>query len=1555
MCTQPAAAPPQPAPPPPHTLLEACGALGEADVATLRSTLDVGAARGAVMQQEAALAALTAEVTAMRAEQASSVAELERQLQRVVAEKAASSILEARVALLSYCGMQMPAPLCEAEAAAALEVARAAGGRLEAAIKSLEALAKSRLLELQLIHRLASARAASVGTALGEEESDVLLLELARSPPWLRSDLLTMLCERAVRPSPTIPTGKVSLLADALLLQEHSVPDALLVGTLLKSVELGAGAERQTALARLCRLQGARWEHAESALRGMVETLEVQDLDTLAAATAAQGKPNSLSLPIATARLGRCSVEAAGLTAQRLGGVVSFAFRAAAESAVEGAVVAMVDKALLCLASISQLPHNAMPADPPAAPATLSFDVTVPAGVGPGSQIPADVLRRAASSAGILTNIQPSAFTNTIHTVPQGCGPGSKLRVQVPAAQPSKAQNSVEALRNAAFKSVEEWSTSLAPLLAAFWDAAKAELARHPVQRLRLLERVNAVGDTAAGRALTHVHAAWTSAEMQRTIGENSRCPAHNSTAWPLSSKSPCSVCARPGGDFVYSVAKALGLALAAGEDGAAVKEVALGICKRFCKPSLRPALKQVVGERLPNGTHPALPPGSAPPQLPRFCLTAEPLDVQRFTRWANAKGDGAATAALLHPVPDGEPSLPPPPDGAKAMGAWVEARLAPLLPAHVAAAAATACEEEELDRGVLCSLSEAELRELLLGRSGGADAEDGALDASFLAARGLWLALRRMSVELRDGHAARPPSFAETAAWLADACDGAVTPSAEQLQRLGVDGALLCSLSRNEWRRLAPRLAEPPPASHTIEQVWSRLAPACAAAALSPSRCLEMLPARPARPFTICVVGDTGAGKSTLLNSLLGTDQLLPTNAMRACTAAVVEVLWSGERLFEAAVRLVSADEWAAVIDDARLCVKAATAEGRRPCEGDAGHGALVRVRSFYGAEIDVHGDLAADPRLKDLGRSVVMHAESASDAAAQVRPFVDSPEDGDGAAWWPLVERVSLRGPFAPLSSGVRVIDAPGLHDENEARNAAVKSVIAEADAVWLVSPIRRTCNDKTVSQILSTPLRDALMTGENGGFLGALCVVASQADLISPSEVAGNLGLPEDASARTCAQARNKYTKAQLSASWCRDLRPSDLPLHRPLAPCWEAARMDLPVFTVSSLDYQKLTGVRDADGGALLFNCAVETELPALRHFLQYSAAAHHRRSGTARATVGAMILDCLEHGSPAKAAQARAKAAAEAAERAAEAEQALQAERAADEARQEAQRAAASARAAAVERSAARVAERMAERAAEAARAAARAAAASASPAVVAVAPVQQKATLVPQQAPSQQAVSAAAAPPPPLQQQQAAGQSRKRGRAKAPAAESEVDSSSAEESGAESDDAGAVGNGPVDGEDVYEVDRILDRRRRFYKIRWKGFGAADDTWEPRENIAPKLVRAFLLSRGFADGEEPSDEEDESEDEGDDGPDEVEVEVQQDSDAERETSQEAADDPPDFIATPFMLELDAREREACPPLPSRSDTMVGDKRALGGPEAFPGGAKRLALDSPAAAP
>jgi len=46
------------------------------------------------------------------------------------------------------------------------------------------------------------------------------------------------------------------------------------------------------------------------------------------------------------------------------------------------------------------------------------------------------------------------------------------------------------------------------------------------------------------------------------------------------------------------------------------------------------------------------------------------------------------------------------------------------------------------------------------------------------------------------------------------------------------------------------------------------------------------------ADPTTIVVLGNTGAGKSTLLNAFLGEEELLPTNAMRACTASIIEVL---------------------------------------------------------------------------------------------------------------------------------------------------------------------------------------------------------------------------------------------------------------------------------------------------------------------------------------------------------------------------------------------------------------------------------------------------------------------------------------------------------------------------------------------------------------------------------------------------------------------------------------------------------------------------------------
>jgi Chromo (CHRromatin Organisation MOdifier) domain len=53
----------------------------------------------------------------------------------------------------------------------------------------------------------------------------------------------------------------------------------------------------------------------------------------------------------------------------------------------------------------------------------------------------------------------------------------------------------------------------------------------------------------------------------------------------------------------------------------------------------------------------------------------------------------------------------------------------------------------------------------------------------------------------------------------------------------------------------------------------------------------------------------------------------------------------------------------------------------------------------------------------------------------------------------------------------------------------------------------------------------------------------------------------------------------------------------------------------------------------------------------------------------------------------------------------------------------------------------------------------------------------------------------------------------------------------------------------IDGEEQYEVEQVLGtkklRRKLHFFIKWKGYSAAHNTWEPKENVnAPELVKEF---------------------------------------------------------------------------------------------------------------
>ncbi len=66
----------------------------------------------------------------------------------------------------------------------------------------------------------------------------------------------------------------------------------------------------------------------------------------------------------------------------------------------------------------------------------------------------------------------------------------------------------------------------------------------------------------------------------------------------------------------------------------------------------------------------------------------------------------------------------------------------------------------------------------------------------------------------------------------------------------------------------------------------------------------------RKKRPeVAISFVGGTGAGKSTLLNALIGA-RVLPVSSMRACTAAVCEVVYR-DGPYKARIEFVSRESW--------------------------------------------------------------------------------------------------------------------------------------------------------------------------------------------------------------------------------------------------------------------------------------------------------------------------------------------------------------------------------------------------------------------------------------------------------------------------------------------------------------------------------------------------------------------------------------------------------------------------------------------------------------------
>ena len=61
----------------------------------------------------------------------------------------------------------------------------------------------------------------------------------------------------------------------------------------------------------------------------------------------------------------------------------------------------------------------------------------------------------------------------------------------------------------------------------------------------------------------------------------------------------------------------------------------------------------------------------------------------------------------------------------------------------------------------------------------------------------------------------------------------------------------------------------------------------------------------------------------------------------------------------------------------------------------------------------------------------------------------------------------------------------------------------------------------------------------------------------------------------------------------------------------------------------------------------------------------------------------------------------------------------------------------------------------------------------------------------------------------------------------------------------------------ISSDELYQVEKIIDDKLDkdgvtiLYKTRWKGYAAADDTWEPAENVASTGVSYYLYDIYFS--------------------------------------------------------------------------------------------------------
>ena len=152
---------------------------------------------------------------------------------------------------------------------------------------------------------------------------------------------------------------------------------------------------------------------------------------------------------------------------------------------------------------------------------------------------------------------------------------------------------------------------------------------------------------------------------------------------------------------------------------------------------------------------------------------------------------------------------------------------------------------------------------------------------------------------------------------------------------------------------------------------------------------------------------------------------------------------------------------------------------------------------------------------------------------------------------------------------------------------------------------------------------------------GQFGSLAFIATQSDVIERVEAIRSLSLPEGSTLRECATARNAYTARRLASDFKAGLREMARDAGEGASGGERLAeKHTLPVFTVSSIEYQKLMGLRESDGKARVWKDVEDTQLPPLIRHVQRQALVRRKALSKRRCEAvndfATSLLSLLQH-------------------------------------------------------------------------------------------------------------------------------------------------------------------------------------------------------------------------------------------------------------------------------------------------------------------------------------